>query len=95
MGFVACRMASTHHVTKNIEVICPDEPLTIEKPTGPAYTTDRPLLVLLSWLMAKKSHVMKFANLYLEQGFDVVTVNVTPWQFMWPTKGTRVIYILH
>ncbi|KAK0167311.1 hypothetical protein PV327_004728 [Microctonus hyperodae] len=91
MGFVACRMASTHHVTKNIEVICPDEPLTLEKPTGPAYTTDRPLLVLLSWMLAKKSHVMKYANLYLEQGFDVVTVNVTPWQFMWPIKGTRVV----
>lgn len=33
---------------------------------------------------------MKFANLYLEQGFDVVTVSVSPFQLMWPVKGTRV-----
>ncbi|KAH0550394.1 transmembrane protein 53-B [Cotesia glomerata] len=93
-GFVACRLVSTHHISKNIEVICHDDkPPTIEKPFSLQLekTIDRPLLVILSWLFSKRKHVMKFANLYLEQGFDVVTVSVTPFQLMWPAKGTRLV----
>ncbi|KAL6444499.1 hypothetical protein ACFW04_001970 [Cataglyphis niger] len=34
---------------------------------------------------------MKFVNLYMEQGFDVAVVSLTPWQLMWPTKGSRLV----
>ncbi|KAL4703353.1 hypothetical protein ACJJTC_013119 [Scirpophaga incertulas] len=34
---------------------------------------------------------MKYASLYLEQGFDVVSVSCTPWQLMWPTKGSQLV----
>ncbi|XP_033356003.1 uncharacterized protein LOC117236815 isoform X2 [Bombus vosnesenskii] len=30
-------------------------------------------------------------DLYLEQGFDVVIVSITPWQLLWPTKGSRLV----
>lgn len=33
---------------------------------------------------------MKFANLYMEQGFDIAVVSLTPWQLLWPAKGSRV-----
>lgn len=51
---------------------------------------DKPLAILLQWLMAKPNHVKKYAQLYVDQGFDVMTVSVTPWQVMWPTKGIQV-----
>ncbi|OAD57622.1 hypothetical protein WN48_01596 [Eufriesea mexicana] len=34
---------------------------------------------------------MKYVNLYVEQGFDIVVVSITPWQLMWPTKGSRLV----
>lgn len=52
---------------------------------------DKPLVVLLSWLMSKEKHLKKYAQLYIDQGFDVLTVSVTPWQVIWPKKGTQVI----
>lgn len=51
---------------------------------------DKPLVVMLPWLMAKQNHIRKYAQLYIDHGFDVMTVNVTPWQVMWPKKGIQV-----
>lgn len=51
---------------------------------------DKPLVLLLSWLMAKKNHIYKYANLYIDKGFDVLNVTITPWQLLWPTKGAQV-----
>ncbi|XP_011297755.1 transmembrane protein 53-B [Fopius arisanus] len=90
MGFVACRLISTHHVTKNMELITTDsKPPTLDKLNDKP--RDKPLLVFLSWLMAQPKHVKKYTQLYLEQGFDVVHVSSTPWQMMWPVKGTRPV----
>ncbi|EFN77377.1 hypothetical protein EAI_14508 [Harpegnathos saltator] len=36
---------------------------------------------------------MKFVNLYMEQGFDVALVSLTPWQLMWPTKGSKLVAV--
>jgi len=46
---------------------------------------------MLEWLMAKKKHTGKFADLYLERGFDVLSVKVRPGQFMWPVKGSQLV----
>lgn len=51
---------------------------------------DKPLVVLLQWLQAKPKHTKKYAELYIDHGYDVMAVTVTPWQVMWPTKGTQV-----
>ncbi|XP_034952555.1 transmembrane protein 53-A [Chelonus insularis] len=92
VGFVACRFASTQQITKNIEVICQDEtPPTLEKPFTADKPVDRPLLVLMEWLFAKKKHVMKYGNIYLDQGFDVLRVHAGPLDLIWPANGTRVI----
>lgn len=83
----------THHITKNIEFITEDNHVTI---SGNAIQNinainNRPLLVILSWLLSKRQHIMKFANLYLEQGFDIAVVSLTPWQLVWPVKGSRLV----
>lgn len=54
-------------------------------------TSEKPLLVLLSWLLAKKKHVEKYAQLYLDQGFEVLHVSITPWQLLWPVKGSQIV----
>lgn len=51
---------------------------------------DKPLVVMLTWLMAKKKHIYKYANFYVDRGFDVLNVTITPWQLLWPTKGSQV-----
>lgn len=45
---------------------------------------------MLSWLMSKHQHVKKYAQLYIDQGFDVLRVSVTPWQVIWPKNGAQV-----
>lgn len=86
------RMLSSHRVTKNIEFLTQDNRIISSKNTAQNInvTGNRPLLVILTWMLAKRQHVMKFVNLYMEQGFDVAVVSLMPWQLMWPTKGSRV-----
>ena len=52
--------------------------------------TDRPICIMLNWLLAGHKQVMKYANIYLEEGFDVMRVSCEPWQLMWPNKGAKV-----
>ncbi|XP_054159345.1 transmembrane protein 53-like [Oppia nitens] len=51
----------------------------------------RPLVVLLTWLMAQEKHVDKYSNLYLQKGFDVLTVKTNPFDLMFPSIGSRKI----
>jgi len=49
----------------------------------------RPLVVVLAWLNARQKHLKKYAELYIDQGFDVLVTSITPWQLLWPVKGTQ------
>jgi Eukaryotic protein of unknown function (DUF829) len=51
---------------------------------------DKPLVVILSWLNARQKHLSKYAQLYLDQGFDVLITQISPWQLLWPVKGSQV-----
>lgn len=66
----------------NIEV--DPKTLAFKKPTG------NPLVLMMAWLMAKQKHLKKYAQIYTEMGFDVMVVHITPWQLLWPAKGTQV-----
>ncbi|XP_014615473.1 PREDICTED: uncharacterized protein LOC106793222 [Polistes canadensis] len=92
---ISPRLLSTYEVTKNIKFISQDNDLKILKYSVQSSNSleKRPLLVLLCWLLAKEKHIMKFADLYLQQGFDVTLVTITPWQLMWPEKGSRLIAV--
>ncbi|XP_012269924.2 uncharacterized protein LOC105694125 [Athalia rosae] len=89
---VTCNFISTHHVTKGIELTSQDDDLVTH---GNKFQLnvpkDRPLLVILSWLLSKKRHIKKFIDFYMEQGFDVITVSISPWQLIWPAKGSRLV----
>ncbi|XP_059061055.1 uncharacterized protein LOC131853970 [Achroia grisella] len=87
------RGAHTQDITKNIQYISNEklkltaDPSTMKLNTQP----DKPLCVMINWLLARQKHVMKYATLYLEQGFDVLSVSCTPWQLMWPAKGSQLV----
>lgn len=51
----------------------------------------KPLAVMLCWLQARQKHVEKYAQLYVDIGMDVLAVTITPWQLLWPTKGTQLV----
>lgn len=84
------RNLSVLQINRNLSIISEEKKkgnvvnLTLERPD------DKPLVVMLSWLMAKKKNIFKYADIYLKEGFDVLNVNVSPWQLLWPTKGTQV-----
>lgn len=52
---------------------------------------ERPLVVMLCWLQARQKHIEKYAELYIDSGLDVLAVQITPWQLLWPTKGTQLV----
>lgn len=52
---------------------------------------EKPLVVMLCWLQARQKHIEKYAELYVDQGLDVLAVQITPWQLLWPTKGTQLV----
>lgn len=88
------RNASSMEVTKNICILSEEKKdskvidLKLDKPN------DKPLVVMLSWLLARKKHVFKYADIYFKHGFDVLNVTISPWDLLWPTKGSQVsIYI--
>jgi len=41
--------------------------------------------------MAKNNAVKKYAQFYLDQGFDVLTVRITPWQLLLPARVEPII----
>lgn len=51
---------------------------------------ERPLCIILSWLVSKPNHLMKYADIYLETGFDVMTVTCSPLQLLFPVRGAQV-----
>lgn len=89
---LVCKLSS-YQVTKNIEHISQDNEIRILERAKPTFSNNenRPLLVLLTWLLAKRKHIMKYVELYTKQGFDVIVVTITPWQLLWPVNGSRLI----
>jgi len=51
--------------------------------------SQQPMVVMLPWLMGQNKHIAKFASLYLKMGFDVLSCRITPWQLLWPAKGSQ------
>ncbi|XP_046970821.1 uncharacterized protein LOC124537906 [Vanessa cardui] len=87
------RGAHTQDITKNIQYITNEKvKLTADPKTLKLdKQLNRPTCVMINWLLARQKHVMKYANLYLEQGFDVISVSCTPWQLIWPLKGSQLV----
>jgi len=73
--------------TKGVKTV-PGKPLQLA--VGTQTEEEKPLCVLLCWLMSQKKHIMKYAKFYLDQGFSCLTVQINPWQLLWPVTGSQV-----
>lgn len=63
------------------------DPKTLQLKAG----CDKPTVLIFAWLNAKQKHIAKYAKLYTEQGFEVVVAQLTPWQMLWPMKGSQLV----
>ncbi|XP_065089429.1 transmembrane protein 53-like [Ochlerotatus camptorhynchus] len=52
---------------------------------------DKPLVLMLAWLQASEKHLAKYAEFYIEQGFEVLVAHISPWQLMWPVHGSQAV----
>ncbi|XP_062528063.1 uncharacterized protein LOC101736122 isoform X5 [Bombyx mori] len=80
-------------INKNMQYISNDDRnIKVDSKTMKANNlTNRPLCIILSWMLAKPKHVLQYANIYLQQDFDVLSVSCSPMQFMLPVKGAKLI----
>ncbi|XP_014272599.1 transmembrane protein 53-B isoform X2 [Halyomorpha halys] len=81
-------------VADSIELISYEE--LVVKPTDKRtpeviLETNRPLVLLLPWLLAKPKHTRKYIELYLDKGFDVLKIQITIWKVLWPVIGSQVV----
>ncbi|XP_021207818.1 uncharacterized protein LOC101742817 [Bombyx mori] len=90
---LSCRSVHMQNISKNMQYISKeDRKITLDPYTMKTNNPiQRPLCVMMNWMLAKPKHVLKYANVYLEQDFDVVAVSCSPMQLMWPVKGSKII----
>ncbi|XP_070553956.1 transmembrane protein 53-like [Ptychodera flava] len=51
----------------------------------------KPLVLLFSWMAAKQKHLEKFAEYYLNRQCDVLSIQISPGQLLFPERGSQVI----
>jgi len=94
--FTFCRNLSTKRLTPTVSLVTNDDSGTKKLRSNKASLAEydsqgRPLSVLLCWLMAKNNAVNKYAKFYVDKGYDVLTVRITPGQLLWPSRCTPII----
>jgi len=76
---------ATHNVTKQLTFY------TIDSNTNNTPGTERPIVIVYAWLLAKTKALRTVVDYHASKGCDVLTVRTTPSQFMWPTKAQKII----
>lgn len=90
---VPARTLSTKSLNKSLDLFTNSaKPITLSGNGSLQLNLDeeRPLTVILAWLMSQQKHIQKYAKYYLDNGFDVLTVRTTPQQLLWPVGGSQV-----
>ena len=54
---------------------------------------NRPLALILPFLGAQQKHLIKFANIYHSQGFDVVVGQIASWNMLVPAFKTQPVAV--
>lgn len=52
---------------------------------------NNPLAIVMPWMVAKDAHLERYRKLYLDLGFDVLTVRTHLIQLAFPTRGGQVV----
>ncbi|GLV35266.1 lethal (2) k09913 [Carabus blaptoides fortunei] len=89
--YIISRKISSFEISKNLEIISNEKINTKVSNFKLTACPEKPLVVCLTWLLAKRKTVLKYASMYLDHGFDVLNVTVSPWQVLWPVKGIQLV----
>lgn len=82
----AVQRLHTQSLNKNMQLNTNKNPNSVEDGKS-----KKPLAVILSWMLAKESHLEKYRSMYLNRGFDVLTVNIAPKDLLFPASGSQLI----
>jgi len=88
------RCLSVQVVTKNLSLYTENPRKIVVQPNTLRLmqdVDDKPLVVILAWLQAKQKYLSKYAKIYHDHGFDVLVAQITPWQLLWPVKGSQQV----
>ena len=91
------RWVAMQRITKNIQLFTEKPRKIVVDPKTLKVQQDvdgKPMVLLMAWLLSQPKHIKKFAQIYVDQGFDCLVTRASPWQLMWPTKGTQVNYFI-
>ncbi|XP_033751705.1 transmembrane protein 53-B-like [Pecten maximus] len=50
----------------------------------------RPLMLLFGWMLAKRKHIQKYEEYYLNRGYNVMTVSGSPMDILKPTRARGI-----
>lgn len=65
------------------------------RPAGDRSTSsDRPLVLVLSWLLSKSKHIYKYGDFYLGHNFDVLHVKIDPKHLLWPRNAHKLVHTI-
>nr|XP_027195947.1 transmembrane protein 53-A-like [Dermatophagoides pteronyssinus] len=56
-------------------------------------TTTKKLVIIFGWLFAQDRHLDKYRKLYLDLGFDVLTIRTDLIQLLFPTFGSQIMML--
>ncbi|CAO1363144.1 unnamed protein product [Diamesa serratosioi] len=93
-GYLAYRYLSIQEITKSLHLYTEEPRIFTKDPKTlrlKQESGDKPMVLILSWLLANQKHIKKFAQVYTEQGCDVLVAHITPWQLLWPSSGTQLV----
>lgn len=54
--------------------------------------SDKPLVLLYSWLLGKDKHLLKYSKFYTDRDCNVLKIKITPFELLRPTKGSQVTH---
>lgn len=83
---------STTSTSNNLNVVKISPNLSFRKnKNSQLQDFERPLVIVYGWLAAKLKHILKYGDFYLDKGFDVLHVKVTPSQLLRPKYVHKTI----
>uniref|UniRef100_A0A146M8X1 Transmembrane protein 53-B n=1 Tax=Lygus hesperus TaxID=30085 RepID=A0A146M8X1_LYGHE len=77
-------------LSKNFRLLSADE-FVSNKAVARFTPETRPLVVMLTWMNARRKRVDQYSSIYLSKGYDVLTVTIDGWQFLFPTRGAQTV----
>ncbi|CAB0016900.1 unnamed protein product [Nesidiocoris tenuis] len=81
--------AALPRLSKHFRLLSADEYVNKRVPSFSPET--RPLVVMLTWMSAKKKHINRYSDIYLSRGYDVLTVTIQGWELLLPSKGSQIV----